>query len=181
MSKYIIRGIVIYLIQLFETISSFSFFNKLVSLSYLCQDQLDKEIQVRRFADLNRRHVMEVLPGPTQDEFAAAVSRLGSVQGKQLSLYKYGIVMPPGDRSLQAVYLHERPDLNHVRTFRWRSVKLYVICMIGISSIWISSCPMFCEWMVTCASLTWTLLRHCGAPMIYTMSLRSTNPPRIPN
>jgi serine/threonine protein kinase len=56
-----------------------------------------------------------VLEGPDPDVFADKVSSLKLHDGKSMSEYQYGIVMPAADRSLDAIFRSERPDMQHVR------------------------------------------------------------------
>ena len=58
-------------------------------------------MRIRTEHKLNEKYVMSMLEGPGEEEFREAVASLWAVQGKQLSDYCYGIVMPEGDRSLQ--------------------------------------------------------------------------------
>lgn len=79
------------------------------------KDQCDTEISLRTEAQLDPNYVVGILPGPDAAEFEAAVSRLTLPNGRSLSTHKYGFIMPFADRSLQAIYVAERPDIVHVR------------------------------------------------------------------
>ena len=86
------------------------------------QEQFESELDMRNCifgADRDRtsRFVMDVLQSFSDNEFRENLKRLGEVQGRDLSGYGYAIVMPCGDRSMQSIYLYERPDLNHIRTY----------------------------------------------------------------
>jgi serine/threonine protein kinase len=78
---------------------------------------MDKEVLVRQSHGFNPQFVMQQLPGPSEEEFSEAVKTLGEIQGKDLSTYHYGIIMPEADRSLHAIYTSERPDDDHIRTY----------------------------------------------------------------
>jgi hypothetical protein len=86
-----------------------------VALLSFSQEQYLKEVELRQRHNLDKRHVMSLLTAPPPDLFEREVAKLGSVQGRALSEYKYGIIMPEGDRSLQAIYTTERPNRDHVR------------------------------------------------------------------
>lgn len=72
---------------------------------------------MRSLNHLDPKYVMEILNGPEPSEFAEGVLSLDSPGGKNIQLYKYGIVMSEGDRSLHAICCYERPDLNQVRVY----------------------------------------------------------------
>ena len=60
---------------------------------------------------------MQMLPGPSAEEFAEAVQQLGAISRKALSHYSHGFVMPEAERSLHAVYSSESPDESHRRRY----------------------------------------------------------------
>lgn len=90
----------------------------LISLSFV-QDQYLKEVSIRRDHKLEARFVMRLCHDfPSVEVFAAAVSKLAvTVQGADLTKYRYGIVMPLGDRSLQDIFLKERPRLAQSKSY----------------------------------------------------------------
>lgn len=77
-----------------------------------------KELSTRERRKLNSRFVMGVCPGPSEEEFSSAVSRLDViVRGNKLRDYQYGIVLHKGDRNLHDVCMYERPDLAHSKVY----------------------------------------------------------------
>ena len=78
------------------------------------QEQYLKEVEMRQNHHLDKKFVMSLLEAIKPEVLEQEVAKLGSVQGRALSEYKYCIVMPQGDRSLQANHTSERPNLDHV-------------------------------------------------------------------
>jgi hypothetical protein len=70
---------------------------------------------MRKSHRLDKMYVMSLLEAIPPEVLEQEVDKLGSVQGRALSEYKYCIVMPQGDRSFQAIHSSERPNLDHVR------------------------------------------------------------------
>ena len=79
------------------------------------QEQYQKEVEMRQSHRLDKKFVMSLLDALPPEVLEREVAKLGSVQGRALSEYKYCIVMPQGDRSFQAIHSSERPNLDHVR------------------------------------------------------------------
>ena len=67
------------------------------------------------------QYVVRLMVAPSGEEFRKAVETFqleaSGLAGERIPLheYKYGIVMPAADRTLDAIYRAERPDLDHVR------------------------------------------------------------------
>ena len=72
---------------------------------------------MRKSHRLDKMYVMSLLEAIPPEVLEQEVDKLGSVQGRALSEYKYCIVMPQGDRSFQAIHSSERPNLDHVRNW----------------------------------------------------------------
>ena len=81
------------------------------------EDQYLRELSMRK--NLEPQYVVDLLPGPDSAILAKAVTifRLKVSRDTELSLqeYKYCIVMPAADRTLDAIFRSERPDMTHVR------------------------------------------------------------------
>ena len=59
---------------------------------------------------------MGLMEGPTPDEFIEAVREHKLSDGKPLVDYVHGLVMPAADRSLEAIFRSERPDIEEIRS-----------------------------------------------------------------
>ena len=83
--------------------------------------QCSKEMNMRQLSDsesLESKYVIGLLECPDGDVFAKAVEKItiGGNEAKiDLKEYKYGIIMPAADRSLETIYRSERPDMAHVK------------------------------------------------------------------
>ena len=88
------------------------------------EDQYQHEKDMRK--DLKPQYVVGLLPSPNEDDFKEAVKtfciqKVFSVQkvDRDTSLplkdFKHCIVMPAADRTLDAIFRSERPDIIHVR------------------------------------------------------------------
>ena len=87
------------------------------------KDQYDREKSMRKnLGKACAQFVVGLLPGPDPKIFEKAVSTFplkisGDKEVKLVPLkdYAYCIVMPAADRTLDAIFRSERPDINHVR------------------------------------------------------------------
>ena len=86
------------------------------------EDQYLRELSMRK--NLEPQYVVDLLDGPNEDIYAKAVTNFHLKVGrddkgkqKELSLqeYKHCIIMPAADRTLDAIFRSERPDIAHVR------------------------------------------------------------------
>ena len=88
------------------------------------ESQYRREILIRKQGELSGSFVMSFCTGPDEAEFAASTENLTTSGGKvSLSGYKFGLVMPAADRSLDAIYRSERPDIQRVRAI------MYEVCL----------------------------------------------------
>lgn len=68
------------------------------------------EMEMRANSKMDPLHVLETLRGPSAETFAVNTTKLGKLtDGRDLSVYCHGIVMPQGDRSLRDIHDRERP------------------------------------------------------------------------
>lgn len=87
----------------------------------LHQDQYSREKQCRQAFETNdscAKFVLNLLEGPQPAVLEAAIAHLVIDFGNskiQMKDYKYVIIMPAADRSLDAIYTSELPDEDHVR------------------------------------------------------------------
>ena len=87
------------------------------------EEQYKREIIMRKSTSvlskvLDSMYVVNLLNSPDQSVFQAAMETLviGVKDSKiELKAYKYGVVMPVADSSLEAIYRSEKPDEVHVR------------------------------------------------------------------
>ena len=88
------------------------------------EDQYKRELSMHK--DLKPQYVVSLLPSPNEDDFKEAVKtfciqKVFSVQkvDRDTSLplkdFKHCIIMPAADRTLDAIFRSERPDMTHVR------------------------------------------------------------------
>jgi serine/threonine protein kinase len=75
------------------------------------------EVAMRRHMHVGDRskYMLSELPSPEQTEFEAAVQTLVVNHDKSLAEYKHVVVLPAADRSLEDIFLKERPTHAHVR------------------------------------------------------------------
>ncbi|KAF0702794.1 Aste57867_7744 [Aphanomyces stellatus] len=77
------------------------------------QDEHAREVHARK--SLDREFVIGLLPMLDQDEISHAVTSLTLPDGLNMIEYPYVLVMPAADRSLEDIFLKERPDDNKIR------------------------------------------------------------------
>ncbi|KAF0683302.1 Aste57867_24642 [Aphanomyces stellatus] len=78
-------------------------------------DEYDREICNR--ANLDDNFVLSLLPCVNQSDFQAGLKTLKPFGGYTMTEYPHLVVMPAADRSLEDIYLKERPGENERRIF----------------------------------------------------------------
>ncbi len=87
------------------------------------EEQFKREVSTRELGGLNKKYVLTFLKGPDPIEFERQVKSLYAHDGKlSLADFKYGLIMPAADRSLDAIFRAERPDIQQVRAI------MYEVC-----------------------------------------------------
>ena len=82
-------------------------------------DHYQKEKEYRNACDLDEKFVLNLLEGPDDASIETALASLVIDFGYEkirMKSYKYAIIMPAADRSLEAIYTSEQPDSVRVRT-----------------------------------------------------------------
>jgi len=81
------------------------------------EDQWKREIEVRKVGELDPARVVDLLCsyGPSNERFLASIDSVTLHDGAPLSSYRYCIVMPAADRSLDDIYKKERPEEDQLR------------------------------------------------------------------
>ena len=79
------------------------------------EEQYQREVTVRKGSQLDGEYVVGLLEAPDPEVFAEQVKGLSMHDGRSLADYKFGLVMPFADRSLDDIVNKERPDLQQIR------------------------------------------------------------------
>ena len=88
------------------------------------EEQFRREVNIRIHGELSGAFVVAFLKGPSETEFCKCVESLTVHDGKfALADYKFGVIMPAADRSLDAIFRSERPDLSRVRSLMYEVCK----------------------------------------------------------
>jgi serine/threonine protein kinase len=100
--------------------SAFGKVRKVAIKFMLHRDQYRKEMELRQRFEENKScatFVLNLLEGPETTVLEAAIASLVIDFGNKVQMkdYKYVIIMPAADRSLDAIYTSELPDDDHVR------------------------------------------------------------------
>jgi len=93
------------------------------------ESEWQREIDVRSKYGLNGNFVI----APVSDSFKKKTFNEGlrdlrMYDGAPLSDFKYGFIMPFGDRSLNEIHLKENPDLQHIKTYMLELAKALQHC-----------------------------------------------------
>jgi len=94
---------------------------KVIIKFMLQKDQWEREINLRRIPDriLDATFVVGILDDmPTPEAFQQGAKKLSiTTNERKLSDYRYGIIMPAADRSLDAIFRQERPTLKEIKRY----------------------------------------------------------------